>query len=191
MENQKAQFQNQRNVEKWTCPCAFILFSRFVFFCCFYVAYVFSPGKKNKKWNIAKTKNEKHNKSKKRSKWTSSFLFFFCMSFAFPFLFPFYFAFVFLDFADLFCLFFFHFVCMFYRFVSNLLILRVSNGLVNKNLNIHKLEIICFWDTTIPIIIYGYLWILMGLGHLPKLNQPVFAEITLSPDDAHGTLPRR
>ena len=58
MENQKAQFQNQRNVEKWTCPCAFILFSRFVFFCCFYVAYVFSPGKKNKKM--------KHSKNKKR-----------------------------------------------------------------------------------------------------------------------------
>ena len=168
--------------------CFYFVFS-ICFFCCFYVAYVFLQAKKTKKWNIAKTKNEKHNKSKKRSKWTSSFLFF-CMSFAFPFLFPFYFAFVFFGSCWLvFC--FFHFVCMFYRFVSNLLILRVSNGLVNKNLNIHKLEIICFWDTTIPIIIYGYLWILMGLGHLPKLNQPVFAEITLSPDDAHGTLPRR
>lgn len=70
------------------------------------------------------------------------FVFFVC-PLLFPFCSPFILLSCFLDFAELFFV-FFHFVCMFYRFVSNLLILRVSNGLVNKNLNIHKLEIICF-----------------------------------------------
>ena len=48
MENQKAQFQNQRNVEKWTCPCAFILFSRFFFFVAFMLHMFFLQAKKQK-----------------------------------------------------------------------------------------------------------------------------------------------
>ena len=150
----------------------------------------FFSRQKNKKMKHSKKKGEKHYKCKKNANGHVHF----CPFFVCPLLFPFCSPFILLSCFFGFCWFvfcFFPFVFMFYRFVSNLLILRVSNCLVNKNLNIHKLEIICFWDTTIPIIIYGYLWIPMGRGHLPKLNQPVFAEITLSPDDAHSTLPRR
>ena len=48
MENQKTQFQNQRNVETWTCPFAFILVSRFVLFVAFIVHMFFLQAKKQK-----------------------------------------------------------------------------------------------------------------------------------------------